>query len=328
MSGISSKALNNAPENKYKFNDGSELNNDFDVSLYETMFRQYNPQIGRFHQIDPWAMFSDNLSPYNYCTNNPIRYNDPLGLDTIPTTMDGNKMNIPTNPNQNDVLSISNPDGSTSYYTYDPNNPDANAQGYVGSGMAGTNQGVTVTAKAKPKDNSDIAGAGTAQYYLSLSAGFAENLGGFENAMNLLREGKFNMVYNGELKTWSLNFYGNQSVSAELVKTNKVAFATKATGNFAFFKAVKAGGVVLNVAGILISSWDMKRNGVNVQNSADMVMGGIAFYPGVGWIISGVYFTIGATVGWDNAIPSYIEMEKNKADMRKQGISTYSDFKY
>lgn len=333
MKGISSKAQSfGTAKNKRKFNDGSELQHEeftdgSGLELYETAYRSYDPQIGRFHQIDPCSELSNNWTPYVYTMNNPLRYNDPLGLDTIPTSMNGNTMGIPTNPNQNDVLSITNPDGSISYYTYDPNNPNANSQGYVGSGTAGTNTGVTVTAKGKPKDNSDIEGAGTVQYFLSLTASAAENLGGFENAMHLLEEGKFNMVYNGQLKTWSLSFYGNQSISAELVQANKLAFATKATGNMAFFKAAKAGGVVLNAAGILITVWDMKRNGVNAKNSTDMVMGGIAFIPGVGWIISGVYFTIGATVGWENAIPSYIEVEKNKADMRKQSISTFSDFK-
>ncbi|HEX2846731.1 MAG TPA: hypothetical protein VHN59_09280 [Chitinophagaceae bacterium] len=53
MAGISSKALEfGNPENKRKFNRGTELNTDFNINLYETAFRGYDPQIGRFHQID------------------------------------------------------------------------------------------------------------------------------------------------------------------------------------------------------------------------------------------------------------------------------------
>jgi RHS repeat-associated protein len=79
MAGISSKAMGKL-ENKKKFNSGTELNTDFDLSIYETRFRSYDPQIGRFLQIDPIANMALNFSPYAYASNNPIFYNDPLGL--------------------------------------------------------------------------------------------------------------------------------------------------------------------------------------------------------------------------------------------------------
>jgi hypothetical protein len=44
----------------------------------------YDPQLGRFGQIDPLAEVSHVLSPYNFAANNPILRNDPLGLqDTV-----------------------------------------------------------------------------------------------------------------------------------------------------------------------------------------------------------------------------------------------------
>ncbi|HRQ49451.1 MAG TPA: RHS repeat-associated core domain-containing protein, partial [Agriterribacter sp.] len=91
MAGISSKALNNTPVNRYKFNDGTELENkEFTdgsgLEWYATDFRSYDPQIGRFHQIDPLSEIADDWSPYVFAYNNPILFNDPLGLSADSTT--------------------------------------------------------------------------------------------------------------------------------------------------------------------------------------------------------------------------------------------------
>lgn len=79
MAGISSKAAGGM-ENRYKFNDGTELNTSLDVGLFETDFRLYDPQIGRFAQTDELAEEFDGWSPYVYANINPILLNDPLGL--------------------------------------------------------------------------------------------------------------------------------------------------------------------------------------------------------------------------------------------------------
>ncbi len=79
MAGISSKAAGKL-ENKRKFNDGTELSTDLDINWYETDFRSLDPQIGRFHQIDPLGELFDNESLYTFAGNNPVSYNDPWGL--------------------------------------------------------------------------------------------------------------------------------------------------------------------------------------------------------------------------------------------------------
>ena len=85
MAGINSKALNEMAENRYKFNDGSELGNKefgdgVGLDWYETPNRSYDTQIGRFWQVDEYAEIAEEWSPFTFAYDNPISFNDPLGL--------------------------------------------------------------------------------------------------------------------------------------------------------------------------------------------------------------------------------------------------------
>lgn len=95
MAGISSKALSfGGVINKRKFNYGSELQNEeFSdgnvLEMYDTKFRGLDPQLGRWWQRDPLAEFHYDMSHYAYVLNNPLSYNDLVGLDTVRVNGEG-----------------------------------------------------------------------------------------------------------------------------------------------------------------------------------------------------------------------------------------------
>ncbi len=78
MAAISSKALLKTVT-PYKYNGGNELEEEGSLNYYNTFYRKYDAQIGRFTGVDIRSEESYGMSVYNFGANNPIYFNDPLG---------------------------------------------------------------------------------------------------------------------------------------------------------------------------------------------------------------------------------------------------------
>jgi RHS repeat-associated protein len=119
MAGISDKAAK-VPytENKYRYNGGNELQNkEFSdgsgLEMYDANFRGYDPQLGRFWQIDPLADVNEAYSPYSFANDNPILLNDPLGLadDTSWKTLPSVTVTPSTPPPSPVTVGVANTNG-------------------------------------------------------------------------------------------------------------------------------------------------------------------------------------------------------------------------
>jgi RHS repeat-associated protein len=85
IAAISSRKLGDVNEGKlsnpYQYNDKEMLDEDAGLNWYDYGFRNYDPQIGRFMQLDPLADAFPDLTSFQFAGNDPIANVDMDGLE-------------------------------------------------------------------------------------------------------------------------------------------------------------------------------------------------------------------------------------------------------
>jgi RHS repeat-associated protein len=80
---------------RYGFNgkeNDNEVKGDGNQIPYDA--RIYDPRLGRWLSVDPLQKKYADLTPYNFCLNNPILFTDPDGKDVIIKDQSGNKVAV------------------------------------------------------------------------------------------------------------------------------------------------------------------------------------------------------------------------------------------
>ena len=273
--------------------------------LYNMNGRLYDPVVGRFLEPDPViqdASSTQNLNRYSYALNNPLKYVDPSGykmFNYLSDTYDYEgggfwyrgdyyRYNSEVGGGQGGFVASNGSGGQQSVYQakgYEQTTDYFNAYKNKDGDWVITSYSRSET---KYWNEWELTG------YVYPSGGNATNGWGMPDWGNTAIDHTSKTVGGLGLLT-----KGRELVEWEYLRLAK--FNRGLSGDFSqpvkhSLRALKNTGKVLGYTGVALSGVDMAVNGVNVSNSLDLVMGGVAFIPGFGWAVSGLYFV--GNFGW------------------------------
>lgn len=265
MAGISSKAAGKL-ENKIKYQQ-YELNSDFDLNQYESFYRTYDPQIGRFNQIDPLTELAQSWTAYRYCFNNPLNYQDPSGLfESRKAAREYRR--------EHDLTGRIRRDEDGAYSLYDKNTgilyksgDDSESGGTDGHSNDGVVESVLVTPETSrlgAMDAYDLTGTG----------------------LSYVEEVKWKGMSTGQKS----KFVYDSRKSIEHVTGWKIKGTNSSFYRNTIPKTMKGVGLGMGaVSGVLIVNDVIQKKQVRASHILDAAVTGVSFIPGGGWIIGGAY---------------------------------------
>jgi RHS repeat-associated protein len=118
-------------KNDYLYN-GKEFQDELGLDWYDYGARFYDPQIGRWHSLDPMEQYE---SGYIYCGNDPINMIDPNGMWTIDNEHRGEASSF-IEPNGRIIEHIDDGDPAV-YVVFDQINWENNGKGKAGLPIVG-----------------------------------------------------------------------------------------------------------------------------------------------------------------------------------------------
>ncbi len=113
-------------------------------------------------------------------------------------------------------------------------------------------------------------------------------------------------------------FYGNKTISASFVQAAKSDFTYLAKAGGIIQTGLKTTSVIFGWVGATTSTISFISNPTK-KGFADVVMSGVAFVPVVGWALSGSYFIIDQTVGWEKVMKVMEGAKEYNESARKEG---------
>lgn len=245
--------------------------------------------------IDPMAEKYDAFSPYNYCVNDPVNKVDPDGMETDDPYYNKENLMV-TTIYCKEAKELVRYDWQMGF------NPNWDGGGSSESGfeidliIVGEYDVPFIYKDEQGNIIADYSHNGEPSYNdwmgiddedITEKAANSEGVDGLDNILFAVSMGKqggdkavqyFQMSNKGILRAAVNNDIPTDRIKDIMRSTGKVG-----TG-------LKVVGVLGNVASAGHTMYKISQDGMSVQYGADLVFNAIAFVPGWGWVVSGVYF--------------------------------------
>jgi len=283
--------------NDFKFN-SKEADEELGLNWYAYGFRNYDPQLGRWHVQEPLADLMAGISPYAYAYNNPVAFVDLMGLmpgqnrpsflqSGLDTSADSDGDGFVT-PSEQFIFDTNNEGGGFDF---------AKEQNQRRKNKVSLPGGRIIQGDGTDDELFRVIEHGNQRVHIFYESFFAH--GGDVSFGQSRGRDFFNSSAGGF--NWLNNAAAQSTIfgSGITITTNQVKPRYWGPNDFArAAKTANRFGKRLGVLGLGLTAIDIGSNGLNTGNSLDAVFGVVAFFGPAGAAVSGTYFVVNMlTVG-------------------------------